>query len=59
MRQVVMHTAGDVRVEEREDPVEEGSPSADRFALLAGWAATQGFGSRQRVTAPATQARED
>ncbi|WP_435054259.1 alcohol dehydrogenase catalytic domain-containing protein [Nonomuraea angiospora] len=31
--------------------VEEGSPSAGRFALLSSWAATQGFGSRQRVTA--------
>ncbi|MGW0201484.1 helix-turn-helix domain-containing protein [Nonomuraea sp. NPDC003201] len=31
--------------------VEEGSPSADRFALLSSWAATQGFGSRQRVNA--------
>ncbi|TMR98806.1 helix-turn-helix domain-containing protein [Nonomuraea basaltis] len=28
--------------------VEEGSPSADRFALLASWAATREFGSRHR-----------
>jgi MmyB-like transcription regulator ligand binding domain/Helix-turn-helix domain len=30
--------------------VEEGSPSADKFALLASWAATQEFGSRHRTT---------
>jgi hypothetical protein len=29
--------------------VEEGSPSADKFALLASWAATQEFGSRHRA----------
>ncbi|MFB4262495.1 helix-turn-helix domain-containing protein [Nonomuraea sp. GTA35] len=29
--------------------VEEGSPSADRFALLSSWAATREFGSRQRA----------
>jgi transcriptional regulator with XRE-family HTH domain len=31
--------------------VEEGSPSADRLALLASWAATQEFGSRHRGNA--------
>ncbi|MEU4550355.1 helix-turn-helix domain-containing protein [Nonomuraea dietziae] len=30
--------------------VEESSPSADRFAVLSSWAATQEFGSRQRAT---------
>lgn len=30
--------------------VEEGSPSADRFALLASWAATQEFGHQPRAT---------
>jgi hypothetical protein len=30
--------------------VEDGSPSADRFALLASWAATQEFGSRHDAT---------
>jgi hypothetical protein len=29
--------------------VEEDSPSADRFALLSSWAATQGFGRRPRA----------
>ncbi|MGW6504102.1 helix-turn-helix domain-containing protein [Nonomuraea angiospora] len=31
--------------------VEEGSPSADRFALLASWAATREFDGRQRANA--------
>jgi transcriptional regulator with XRE-family HTH domain len=34
--------------------VEEGSPSAEKFALLASWAATQEFGSRHRADRDAT-----
>jgi hypothetical protein len=30
--------------------VEDGSPAADKFALLASWAATQEFGDRPRTT---------
>lgn len=32
--------------------VEEGSPSAEKFALLASWAATQEFGTSHRTTEP-------